>query len=130
MIHEVDSLHTIDAIVEFAGRINRLNKKALKKMMLESLFLEHRFLVVDTDGENLQGAMFATVENFDGENVAFIQVCYSNKQGNVQSMLDKLIDWARSLGLKKMIFMSERSPKAWARKYKFEQSYTVMTRGI
>lgn len=67
------------------------------------------------------GFMFANVQQLDGENCAFIQACFSKKKGNVQVMLDKLISWSKEIGIKRMVFMSKRNPKAWQRKYKLIQ---------
>lgn len=98
--------------------------------MIESLYESHRFMMADMDRTVCKGFMYATVEQFDGENSAFIQACYSEEDGNVQNMLDKLIVWAKKLNLRKLVFMTKRNPDAWHRKYKFNPIYTVMQREL
>jgi len=126
MIMNVDDINIIKKAVNGADIIEGVSRETLFSMILDSLGLDNRFIMVDVEGNDIVGFMFATIEWFDGKNVVFIQSCYSKKDGNVQVMLDKCIDWAKKYGLNKIIFMSKRNPEAWSRKYGFNNIYTVM----
>ncbi len=130
MIIDVDDLHMVEAIIKDVHIIVDIDREVLRKMIIGSFLEDHRFIVAEIEEGKPVGFMFANVQQLDGENCAFIQACFSKKKGNVQVMLDKLISWSKEIGIKRMVFMSKRNPKAWQRKYKFNPIYTVMTRGV
>lgn len=129
MIQKVNSSKEIEMIILDAIHIAGIDVEVLKKMISDSL-LENKFIIADIDNGQMKAFMFATVESLDGQEVCFIQACHSVKNGSVQVMLDKCIEWSKKLGLEKIIFMTKRNPRAWERKYKFNEIYHVMAREI
>lgn len=123
-------LRAIDVIINSSGMIEGLDRETLKKMILGSLFNDKKFIITDIENDKLRAFTFATVETLDGEDVCFVQAHHSNKQGMTQIMLDKLISWSKGLGLKRIVFMTKRHPKAWERKYQFTRKYYLMERAI
>ncbi len=130
MIVITDNIGIIKKAIDNAIIIEGISRETLLQMVMDSIGANNRFIITDVEDGDIAGFMFATIEWFDGSNVAFIQACYSKKDGNVQVMLDKCMDWARGLGLSRIIFMSKRNPEAWNRKYKFDNLYTVMGRNL
>lgn len=130
MLAPVTEIETLDLIVNSSGMIEGLDRNALKDMIIGSMFNDHRFIMADIENKKLRAFIFATIETLDGEDVCFVQACGSNKPGVVQVMLDKMISWSKELGLKRIVFMTKRSPRAWERKYKFSKKYYVMERAI
>jgi hypothetical protein len=88
------------------------------------------FIVSDIENDQTVGFMFATKEWFDGREVAFIQICYSYRNGGVDNMLDLLREWMINHRLTEMVFMTKRNPLAYQRRYKFNPVYTVMRKEI
>lgn len=123
-------IDTVDLIINSSGNIEGFNRFTLKQMILGNAFNDRKFLIVDVDKGELQAFTFATVETLDGEDVCFCQAHYSKKSGVTQIMLDKLISWSKGLGLKRIVFMTRRNPKAWERKYKFTRKYFLMEKEI
>lgn len=123
-------METVELIVRGAIKIVGTDRNVLKRMILGSLLDEHKFIMADIDDGKLRAYMFATIENLNGEDVCFIQSCYSDKAGVVQKMLDKCIKWCNGLDIHRMVFMTQRSPRAWSRKYKFSLKSYVMEREI
>lgn len=129
MIRRISNSKDIEMVVVDAINIHGIDINALKNMISDSL-LEKRFIIADINNGQMMAFMFATVETLDGKDVCFIQACHSAKDGSCQIMLDKCIKWAKGLGLDSMVFMTNRNPKAWERKYKFSKIYSVMQRDI
>lgn len=129
MIKSVNDSKTIEMIIVNAVKIAGIDVEVLRKMILDSL-QERKFIIADINDGQMKAFMFATVENLDGQDVCFIQACHSVKDGSVQVMLDKCIGWSKNLGLEKIVFMTKRNPRAWERKYKFNEIYHVMARKI
>jgi len=130
MITSKIDLDIINTIINQSGRIQGVNRETLKQMLVGSMFNDDKFLLSDIEDGKMRAFLFATVERLDGEDVVFIQACHSDKDGTVQTILDKLIFWAKDLGIKKLVFMTKRNPLAWQRKYKFCKTYSVMERSI
>jgi len=123
-------LNVIEVITESSENIEGMTKEALKMMLIRNMCSNDKFVMYEIEGGKLKAFMFATIEGLDGQLVAFIQACYSEKEGSVQVMLDKLINWSVDRGIKKLMFMTKRNPKGFERKYKFNQTYTVLQREI
>lgn len=130
MIIPVLTLEDINQVINNAGDIIDLDRNELKRMVLGSMFNDEKFIMADVDEGKMKAFLFATIEVLNGEDVCYIQSCSSKKQGSVQEMLDKLIVWAKQRGLKRLVFMTQRNPLAWQRKYKFNQTSFVMQREI
>ena len=116
----------IKKAIDKASIIEGVSRETLFGMVVDSIGKENKFIMIDVENEEVLGFMFATIEWFDGRNVCFIQACYSVKDGNVQIMLDKCIEWTKKFGLNRIVFMSKRNQEAWNRKYGFNNIYTVM----
>lgn len=130
LIQQVYDMETVELIVRGAVKIVGVDRNALKRMILGSLLDDQKFIMADREGDKLRAFMFATIENLNGEDVCFIQSCYSDKKDAVQQMLEKCIKWSKGLDIKRIVFMTQRSPNAWARKYKFKLKSYVMEREI
>jgi len=130
LIEQVTDVETVELVVRGAVKIVGIDRSVLKRMILGSMLDDQKFIMADREGEKLRAFMFATIENLNGEDVCFIQSCYSDKPEVVQKMLDKCIKWCHGLDIHRIVFMTQRSPRAWARKYKFKLKSYVMEREI
>lgn len=129
MIQDFISLDQVDKITRDANGLIGTDRDVLKNMLLTTLFIEDKFMMVDIEGE-IKAFMFATVEILDGEHVAFIHICYSKKSGAVDEMLRHLNKWASKRGIKRIIFMTKRNPRAFEKRYGFNDIYTVMEKKV
>lgn len=130
MIRRVKKLNNIEEIVKNASIIREFDPQPFQKMMLDSFTRTDKYIAEErVDGE-LISFMFATIENFDGENAAFIQVCFSKNGGNVKKLLDDLILWTKSQNIHTLFFMTKRNPEGFERKYQFKECYKVLKRSI
>lgn len=122
----------IQDIIIIGNRIEDLTAKKVNNLLEEcGKRVEDTLIVTDRVENKIRGIIITTIENIDNEDVAFIQLCVSNKKGNVNTMLDVVIDWAKNIqNVNKLYFMSKRNPKAWEKKYKFKEVYKVMKRSI
>lgn len=129
MISNISDSKSIEMLLVNAVKIAGIDVDVLRDMISDSE-REKKFIIADVNDGQMKAFMFATIETLDGDKVCFIQACHSVKNGSVQVMLDKCIEWAKKLGLSRVLFMTKRNPKAWERKYKFNEIYHVMAREI
>jgi len=130
MIKRIKKLNHIEEIVKNAAIIREFDPQPFRKMMLDSFTRDDIYIGEERVKGELLSFMFATIENFDGENSAFIQVGFSKNGGHADLLLADLILWAKSNNLKTIFFMTKRNPKGFERKYNFKECYKVMKRSI
>lgn len=116
-----------EEIIKNISDIDNMNVIALKEMLCDE---RDKFACSDYVGDKMVGFMFVTRETFDGNDSAFIQVCFSKRKGAVHQMLEELYKWMEERQIKKIYFMTNRNPIPFSIKYGFTPIYTVMYKEI
>jgi len=92
---------------------------------------DSKLLVFEKDDE-VQAFILATEEEFEGEPIAFIQLCacraVKNEKWVVQEMFSRLRKWGASRNLDYVYTVVHRNPRPFMRKYKFKFHGTVLRR--
>ncbi len=129
MIKEFTNLSLVDEIVEEAHRRRSdLKVESFKKHLISSMIANDSYIKIDTlDGEVI-GFMFATVQEFMGEPISFVQEAFTTEKGktSLRDLLDDLESWSHSKDLTGIYFVTSRNPKAWTRKYNFDHIAAIM----
>lgn len=132
MIIEVLNPLQIPAALKLAANIPDVPVDKLKKMMIDGLTCKTAKIILSKKDNEANAFLFATVDVFDGEDVVFIQTCYIDPNaGSVgREMLNMIDTWAKERGIKDVVMITPRNPKAYERKYRFELTSYVMKRRI
>ena len=133
MIYQLRNVLMIPRILELA-KVLDTDQKALETCLIRSLGRKDGVLYVDEKEGALNGFVLATVEEFEGEDAVFIQSCViktdSNEKNVGHELLTRIRRWAADRGLTYMYFMTQRSPKAFQKKYNFKYHTTVMRKRV
>lgn len=113
-------------IIKEVMKLRPQDTEKLQRMLADISYVNDQFVAVSRDKDTINGMMIASVESFEGDLCAFIQYCFSKKSKEAGKMLEALKKWALERGLTRIIFMSDRNPLAWEKKYKFKEIYKVM----
>lgn len=134
MIYQITNALLIPKILQLARVIPDTNLKALENMIINGIGRKDSILLVDEKADEVNGFIFATVEELEGESVVFIQTCVNkptnNEENVVHELLAKVRAWGRKQGLKQCFFMTRRSARAYERKYGFRYHTTVLKRSL
>jgi len=129
MIYHCTNVLNIPNLIELSRAVPDSNPQALEKMLIAGMGRKDSRVFVFEREEKIKAFIFATVEEFEGEDAAFIQFCVSipdaNERNVVNELLNRVRTWAGELGLSNMYFMTRRDPRAYARKYKFRHVKTI-----
>ena len=137
MLIEIDSPLYINEILKLASIVPGTPVEKLKKMILDSFShgdTNQYKLVVDKRDEEVRGFIFATIEEFEGDDVVFVQFCVlkpckEDKHTGFE-LLAKLRAWGKDRGARKMVSIVRREPKGFMRKYNFNLHGYVLTRPL
>ncbi len=125
---EINNLSLLKDIRKLAGKIPDTPIDTLEDMILIRNG-ETRLLTYLEEGV-LRGYSFSTLETFDGEDSVYIQSFYIDSLAKNKRVGKEFVElnkeWAREKRLKSIYFITQRSPKAIRRKYKFNNEGAVM----
>lgn len=134
MIYKLDNALLIPKVLTLARALPDPNLPALEGMIIKGIGRKDAALFVDEKAEEVNGFIFATVEEFEGEDAVFIQASVikpNNNHENVgHELLARVRAWGRARGLKQCYFMTRRSARAYERKYGFRYHTTVLKRSL
>lgn len=130
----MSNVFIIPKLLDLSNRVPGTSRAALEKMLIAGVGKPESVVFVSENTEGVNGFIFATVEEFEGERAAFIQFCVvlplKNEKDLCSELLLRVRRWAKDAGLKEMYFMTRRTPKAFQRKYKFQYHMTVLKRSV
>ena len=129
MIKEFTNLNLVDDIVEEAHRRRSdLRVDSFREHLIDSMIANDSYIKIDTLNDEVIGFMFATVQEFMGEPVAFVQEAFTTENGkhSLKDLLDDLESWSQRKNLTGIYFVTSRNPKAWTRKYNFDHIAAIM----
>jgi hypothetical protein len=132
MIIKVTSPYMLSQVMDIAEHLEGTPLAALEKMLLEGIRDPKSHIIIEKKNDEVRGFLYASIEGFRGELVAFIQSCYiSPKAPNIGfEILTSVRNWAKDNKIEKMVMITPRSWKGFERKYKFKAVSTVMTKEV
>jgi len=131
MIRTIDNPLLLNRILELAKDIPHTPLPILEKFLIEALTSKKaKILISENKQDELVGFIFATIEEWQGEDVVFIQQCVIKPLKEERyigfELLTKIKLWAKELNLKKIIMVTQRNPKPYIRKYHFNMEGTIL----
>lgn len=121
MIYQLTNALLIPALEEMAKTVPGASVSALRDMLVETFRRKDSRIFVDEKDGKINGFIFGTVEQFEGQDAVFIQFCVvrpGNEQNIFNELLAKMRKWTREAGLKHFYFMTGRNPRAFERRTK------------
>ncbi len=133
MIQEIQSPLLLNQILRMAEKVPGTPMETLRQKLIQGMRRnDAKVYIYEKNGE-VMGFIFSTVEEYNGEDAVWIQFCVTQESAGpniTQELLGRVKSWGKELGFKDMYFVTQRSPKAFERKYKFTTAGTLMRRGI
>jgi N-acetylglutamate synthase-like GNAT family acetyltransferase len=123
----------IPRLIEMAHAVPDAPKDVLERQLARAISRPDAVVYVDDFKGEIRGFIYASIENFDGEDVCFVQFCVVKPE--IASyvcfeLLGRVRVWANERGLKWIYTMTARNYKPFMKKYKFEFAYTVLKRRV
>lgn len=132
MIYKISEVQAIEPIVKmFDDRKDLFNipPKKVRDYMANAIQDKLSIILIDEKDHNLNGFLFASVEDFNGEEVCFIHTCIivPDMKYTGHDFIARLKKWSIERNIK-TIFMSTKSHKdGFERKYGFKFHSTLMS---
>lgn len=134
MIYQLTNPLLIPKLMEMARVVPNTPLDKLEKMLISAISDKNSRIYVAEKGGEIKGFMFGSVEEFDGEDVIFIQFAVvkpeEDEKYTCYELLLKFRLWAKESGLKWLYTMVQRNYKPFKRKYGFEPYAMVLRREI
>ena len=132
MIREVTNIMMLPRVIKMSELLYHRPAEFFKQALITAITEQTSKILIFQKEDDIRGFIFATVEEFDGEDVAFIHSCFIDprhpKVG--KQMLANIRNWAKELGLKNVMMLTQRNPKGFIKKYKFEFCSYVLKKGV
>ena len=121
MVKELKSGLLIPDLLVLAKNIKDMPLEVLLDRLIKAVDSERGKVFIDEGPEEIDGFIFATIENFDGEDAVFIQAA-SVRPGtnNAHELLNRVKLWGREIGLTKAYCLTPRNPAPFIRKFGFK----------
>jgi len=134
MIYKLTEKWAIEPIIKLIEERNdifNIPKDKLGKYLLEALIDENSVIFIDEKDKKIRGFVFASIEEFDGEDVCFVHSCIIDpEQKNTGfEFMAKLKKWCNEKRIKK-ILISTKKPKPFEKKYKFTYKSTLLEKEV
>ena len=130
MICKWDNPLSINKILELAKDVKDTPIDKLKRFILESLNNPNAIIYVDRVDDEIQGFVFATVEQWQCEEALFIHICAIKPIPEEKyvgfELLTKLKLFAKDRNIKILLMATQRNPKPWIKKYRFSIEGTIL----
>ena len=130
MIREIDNPLLLNKILELAKNIPDTPLPTLEKMLIEALTSKEAKIFIDEKNNEIRGFIYASVEQWQGEDVVFIQFTVIKPIQEERyigfEFITKMKLWAKEKGIKSIITVVKRNPKPFMRKYHFINEGTVL----
>ena len=115
-------------VIDRADLFN-IQKDKLRKYLESAIENDSSIILLDEKDEKIDGFVFASVEEFNGEDVCFIHTCIvaKGKKYTVHDFIARLRKWSKEKGIKTLIMSTNKHEKGFERKYGFKYLSTLMT---
>lgn len=135
MIYQLREEWAIDPIVKMIGEKKDLFKITLEKaknFLIKGISDELSIVLIDEKHKNLNGFLFASIEEFDGEDVCFIQTCIivPDMEYTGYDFIARLKKWSKEKDINTIIMSTNSHKNGFERKYGFKFHSTLMTLAV
>ena len=119
-------------LMELAKQLPNTPLEELGKMLINGFNKDTAQILVCKENEDITGFTLTSIEEFDGNNVAFIQgaVIKPNNDNYGLELMEKIRSWASDMKVKYIYMITNRNTKGFSKKYNFEEVGKVMRRTI
>lgn len=132
MILEITNAFQLPAIFKMADKIPNVKRSIIEVMLTKGLSRQDAKIISDIQDNEYVGFIYVSIENLNGENVAFIHLSYV-KPGLINSgheLLARLILWSKFLGISNIVASTHPSTKWLKKNYKFKSFSELIRRSI
>ena len=134
MIRKLENPLLLPKILEMAKTVPDVPMEHLEKILLGAINDKDSVIYIADDKEQIRGFIYASKEYWNGEEVAFIQLCVI-KPDNMErfigfELLTKIRLWAMENNIKDLIFSTKRNPKGFMRRYRFTFEGYILKRKV
>lgn len=131
MIYQLREKWAVQPIMKMMRKVPDLFKIAETKALdyfMRGLEDENSIIIVDEKEQTLNGFLFASIEELEGNDVCFIHACIINPhmRDTGFEFLGRLRKWCNQKGIIDIFMMSNNHIKGFSQKYKFEPYSTLM----
>ena len=130
MILEFDNPLLIPKLIKLAEEVPNTPLDKLRRFMFLTLNRPNTKAYVDSQDGVIRGFIYASIEEFCGDDCIFIQFCVIKPCNDDKyigfELLNKMKVWAREKGINDIYFSTTRNPEAFIRKYHFELHSTIL----
>jgi len=128
VIYEITEPLLLEPIIKAIEDLGITSQAIAKKIILEEFQNPGRLLLVEEIKDKVTGVYFHILSEYNGENVIFIVYAgaYPDRKNAIFEFLARAKKRAKEMEITKMIFITRRNPKGFARKYKFKPIETVL----
>lgn len=134
IIHVEGPLPYFPKILSMSTGVKNVDGETLRPLLYETMKREDGLILVSVKDGVVGGFIIATVENWQGEDVVFIQLCVINPDHLEKytgfTLLAEVRLFAKDKGLKTIMMSTPRSPKGYMRKYKFSLEGYILKRSV
>lgn len=132
LILKLENPLLVGKVIDMAEKVPNTPIYALEKMLLAAINDKDSIVYIDDHEGEIRGFIYASKEFFDGQEVCFVQYCCVKPDGMERyicfELLNKIRIWSREQNLEWIYFMTKRNPRAFQKKYGFDNYSTVMRR--
>jgi len=109
-----------------------INSEKAKYYLEQGIKSDSSIIIVDEKDKKINGFVFASIEEFNGEDVCFIFACVvsPDMKQTVHDFIAKLRKWSKEKGLKKMLLSTKTHPEGFSKKYGFKYESTLMSLAV
>ncbi len=131
MIYQLVEPLAIRPILELMSKrqdIFDIPLEQVAKYLFESVEDDNSLILIDEKDEIIGGVLYASVEEFNGEDVVFIHACMINPtlKNTGFEFMARVRRWADSKGLNKILFVTDNHVEGYMRKYNFTNMGTIL----
>jgi len=100
----------------------------ISKYIINSIDDPFSLILLDEVDGDVRGFAYISIEEFNGEDVAFIHSCIvePSQKNTVYEFIARTKKWARTKNVKKLVCVEDARIKAFMRKYKFKNMGTIL----
>ncbi len=132
MIVELSEKWAIDPMLKMITDredVFKISEDKLKTYFDHAINNESCIILLDQKDDKVNGFVYASVEEFNGEDVCFIHCCVviPEMKYTVHDFIARLRKWSAEKGLKIMIMSTDKHEKGFEKKYGFRYVSTLMS---
>ena len=134
MIYQLREIVAVEPLLKLIKKKEEIFDVPLKDIadyLLKAIVDKNSIVLIDEKDKEIRGVLYASIEEWDNEDVVFIHLCVIDPQQKNTGFefMARINKWGREKGIKKIIFSTNR-PKGFIRKYKFKQESFILSKEV